>query len=57
MIDINKEETSAVYNFLNRHLKYFETTPAEYDFWNEHMKLDLLAKLRDKMKRLLREHA
>ena len=56
MLDLNKQEIKITYNFINKFLRQFETSPSEEKFWDEVYNISGLKKVRDKLK-LVMENA
>ena len=50
MLDLNKQEIKITYNFINKFLRQFETSPREEEFWDEVYSVSELKKVRDKLK-------
>ncbi len=50
MVDLNLEDVTVCYNFLDKFLRQFEVDKVEKDFWNEVYSVDKLQNVRDKLK-------
>ena len=54
MLDLNNQEIKITYNFINKFLRQFETSPREEKFWDEVYSVSELKKVRDKLKLMLK---
>ena len=50
VLDLNKQEIKIIYNFINKFLRQFETSPREEKFWDKIYSVSELKKVRDKLK-------
>jgi hypothetical protein len=50
MKDLTKKEILVLYNFINKHLKYFDIRPTEEEFWKNTLNLSELDNIRTKLK-------
>ena len=54
MVDLNLEDVTVCYNFLDKFLRQFEVKKEEKDFWNEVYSVDKLQNVRDKLKVIIK---
>ena len=54
MVDLNLEDVTVCYNFLDKFLRQFEVDKVEKDFWNEVYSVDKLQNVRDKLKVIIK---
>ena len=53
MVDLNLEDVTVCYNFLDKFLRQFEVDDIEKQFWNKSYSVDKLQTVRDKLKRIV----